>query len=103
MEKSNLRPAAVRPADEKRAATARALDPYGLDPDPGAPAAHLISDLVRLIEAAEYHGLRQARAARWRGQLLTTAYPPDVLTRCERRLRGWLLRRVEQTATWPRP
>jgi hypothetical protein len=99
MEKSNLRPAAVRPADEKRAASTRALDPYGLDPDPEAPAANLISDLVRLIETAEYHGLRQARAARWRGQLLTITYPPDVLTRCEQRLRGWLLRRVEQAST----
>jgi hypothetical protein len=92
-------PAAMRPGDEKRATATRALDPYDLDSDPRAPAADLVSDLVRLIAAAEYHGLRPPRAARWRGQLLTMTYPPELLTRCERRLRGWLLRRIEQTAT----
>jgi hypothetical protein len=101
MEKSDfgLAPAAARPGSENRATAARALDPYDLDSDPRGPAADLVSDLVRLIEAAEYHGLRPARAARWRGQLLTITYPPDVLTHCERRLRGWLLRRLEQAAT----
>jgi hypothetical protein len=95
-------PAAARPGSEKRMTATCALDPYDLDSASRVPTTDLISDLVRLIEAAEYHGLRPARAARWRGQLLTITYPPDVLTRCERRLRGWLLRRVEQTATWPR-
>jgi hypothetical protein len=76
---------------------ARALDPYGLDSDQ-LPPADLVSDLARLIAAAERHGLRPARAARWRSQLLTTACPPGLLTRCEQRLRGWLLRRLEQTA-----
>jgi hypothetical protein len=99
MEESDFSPVAAGPGSENRRAAARALDPYDLDSDPRGPAADLVSDLVRLIEAAEYHGLRPARAARWRAQLLATTYPPDVLTRCERRLRGWLLRRVEQAAT----
>jgi len=89
---------AAKLGGQKRTTAARALDPYGLDSDPYPPAADLVSDLVRLIAVAEHHGLHPTRAARWRGQLLTTAYPPDLLTRCERRLRGWLLRRVEQTA-----
>jgi hypothetical protein len=87
----------ARPASRKTDA-ASALDPYGLDSDSRRPSADLVSDLVRLIATAEYHGLRPARAARWRARLLTTTYPPDLLTRCEHRLRGWLLRRVEQTA-----
>jgi hypothetical protein len=82
----------------KTTIAARALDPYDLDSNLHSPAADLVSDLVRLIATAEYHGLRPTRAARWRARLLTTTYPPDLLTRCEHRLRGWLLRRVEQTA-----
>jgi hypothetical protein len=88
----------ARPSSHKPVAAAHALDPYDLDSNLHTPAADLVSDLVRLIATAEYHGLRPARAARWRGWLLTTTYPPDLLTRCEHRLRGWLLRRVEQTA-----
>jgi hypothetical protein len=76
---------------------ARALDPYGLDSDPQRALAELVSDLVHLIATAECHGLRPARAARWRSKLLTAAYPSDLLTRYEQHLRAWLLRRVERT------
>jgi hypothetical protein len=79
--------------------TARVLDPYGLDATRASVPAELVSDLLRLIVAAEHTGLRPARAAQWRRQLLSTAahHPPDLLAHCEQRLRGWLLRHVEQT------
>jgi hypothetical protein len=93
---------AVRPGTNNVPAAARALDPYGLDcdfdSDPRRLSADLVSDLIRLIAVAERHGLRPARAARWRTRLLTTPDSPDLLTRCEQRLRGWLLRCAEQTA-----
>jgi hypothetical protein len=79
--------------------TARALDPYGLDATRALVPADLVSDLLRLILAAEHAGLRPARAARWRQQVLSTAahHPPDLLASCEQRLRGWLRCHVEQT------
>jgi hypothetical protein len=88
------------PVSERKPSTAlaRALDPYGLEPD-FKRESDLVSDLTHLIAFAERHGLRPARAARWRRQLLASATtcPPHLLTRCEKRLRGWLLGSVEQT------
>jgi hypothetical protein len=71
-----------------------ALDPYGLDADVQARPPDVVSDLLRLVSIAERYGLRPARAERWRKQLLTSSYSPDLLARCEHRLRAWLIQRV---------
>lgn len=79
----------VRPL---RRSTAEALDVYQLDVGPRQSYANMVSDLLWLIDRAERHGLRELRAWHWRQTLVTRQFDPNLLTRCERRLRGWLAR-----------
>jgi hypothetical protein len=81
----------------KRITATRALDPYGLDAGVQPRSADVVSDLVRLVAVAEQCGLRPARAERWRKQLLTSSCSRDLLARCEHRLRGWLIQRIDVT------
>jgi hypothetical protein len=80
---SNVRPHASR---------AEALDVYQLDAAPRQSYAHIVSDLLLLIDRAERQGLRGNRARRWRETLVMRQFPADLLARCERRLRAWLAR-----------
>jgi hypothetical protein len=75
------------------------LDPYGLEAEPALQLtpplpfpSEIVRDLLHLVGLAVHAGLRPARAAAWRGQLLRAPTSPDVLVRCERRLRAWLRR-----------
>jgi hypothetical protein len=76
---------------EKPVAFAPSPDPASgraSEPDP------LIADLLRLIGVAERAGLRSRRAEAWRAALARSVPPAAMLVDLERRLRGWLLRRL---------
>jgi hypothetical protein len=55
----------------------------------------LVADLFALLIRAERVGLRSRRAERWRRLLVEREFAPELLVRCERRLRLWLQARVE--------
>jgi hypothetical protein len=55
----------------------------------------LVADLFALLIRAERVGLRATRAERWRRHLLERDVPPELLLRCERRLRLWIQARVD--------
>jgi hypothetical protein len=76
-----------------RVTAAEALDVYRLGDTPQQSYANIVSDLLRLLERAERHGLRPDRAHRWRETLLVRQFSPELLMACERRLRAWLARR----------
>jgi hypothetical protein len=71
---------------------AAVLDVYHLDGVPRQSYEDIVSDLLRLVDRAERHGLREDRARRWREALVTRQFATDLLERCERRLRAWLAR-----------
>ena len=56
----------------------------------------LVADLFALLIRAERVGLRSARAERWRRLLVERECAPELLVRCERRLRLWIQARVGQ-------
>lgn len=56
----------------------------------------LVADLFALLIRAERVGLRVTRAERWRRLLLERDFAPELLMRCERRLRLWIQARVGQ-------
>jgi hypothetical protein len=85
------------PVRAGRAIPADALTVRCVDSSPRQSYANIISDLLRLLERAEGHGLRPERAGRWRATLLTQQLSPEFLMACERRLRGWLVRRPTGT------
>jgi hypothetical protein len=66
---------------------------HALDADHRGP---LVADLFALIVRAERVGLRAARAERWRRLLLDRDFAPELLVRCERRLRLWVQSHLEQ-------
>jgi hypothetical protein len=80
------------PTARARRSAAEALDVYQLDVVPRQSYANTVSDLLWLIDRAERHGLREVRARRWRQTLVARQFDTNLLTRCERRLRGWLAR-----------
>jgi hypothetical protein len=55
-----------------------------------------VADLFALLIRAERVGLRSRRAERWRRLLVEREFAPELLVRCERRLRLWLQARVER-------
>jgi hypothetical protein len=61
-----------------------------------AHANALVADLLALLGRAERLGMRGARAARWRRAVVDGEFPPDVLMRCERRLRLWIQSRADE-------
>ena len=56
----------------------------------------VVADLFALLVRAERLGLRRARAARWQRVLIEQELTPDLLLRCERRLRLWIQSRAER-------
>ena len=54
----------------------------------------VVADLFALLIRAERLGVRPPRAARWRRMLLEQELAPDLLVRCERRLRLWIQARA---------
>jgi hypothetical protein len=76
----------------KRASIAEALDVYRLDDTSRQSYSHIVSDLLHLIERGERSGLRSKRAQHWRELLVTEQFRVELLTACERRLRGWIAR-----------
>lgn len=54
----------------------------------------VVADLFALLIRAQRLGLRPARAARWQRLLLEQEIAPDLLLRCERRLRLWIQARA---------
>ena len=54
----------------------------------------VVADLFALLIRAERLGVRPSRAARWRRALLEHEVAPDLLLRCERRLRLWIQARA---------
>jgi len=82
-----------RPSAEEMAKASRARAALGIvRPNDDATSA-LVADLGALIARAERVGLRPERAARWRRRLLMGGVSPEVLLRCERRLRLWVVAR----------
>lgn len=61
---------------------------------PNGNADILTADLLSLIRRAERFGLRPTRAERWRILVAAQRLSPEVLLRCERRLRLWLERQA---------
>jgi hypothetical protein len=82
------------PVRADRATSADALTVRYVDGNPRQSYANIVSDLLRLLERAERHGLRPHRAHRWRETLLARQFSAELLTACERRLRAWLARRM---------
>lgn len=68
----------------------RALGPHAEHRGP------VVADLFALLVRAERVGLRRARSARWQRMLLEEELAPDLLLRCERRLRLWMQSRAQQ-------
>ena len=92
------------PARSAPAASADTLAVHHLGASPRQSYANIISDLLRLLERAERHGLRPDRAYRWRETLLVRQFSPEVLLTCERRLRAWLVRRsTDAELSMPEP
>ena len=60
------------------------------------PKGPLVADLFSLLIRAERVGLRSTRAARWRRLLVEREFAPELLLRCERRLRLWIQGRADQ-------
>lgn len=73
----------------------RAIDPARFERHDAERKGPVVADLFALLIRAERVGLRASRAARWRHFLVEHEITPDVLLRCERRLRLWVQRRVE--------
>lgn len=67
-------------------------DPYGLSDTPLQARANQVLDLMRLIDAARFRGLRDIRADRWRAELQRGHHEPSRLARWESRLGQWLTR-----------
>jgi hypothetical protein len=82
------------PVRAGRATPADALTVRYVDGNPRQSYANIVSDLLRLLERAERHGLRPDRAHRWRETLLARQFSAELLMACERRLRAWLARRT---------
>ena len=88
-------------ASRARARLARAVEPVLSASSPEAAPRQergerslLVADLLRLLSVAERAGLRPRRAESWRAALDRSVPPEEALLRYERRLRGWLLRRL---------
>jgi hypothetical protein len=94
-----------RPSLEEmqKAARARARLGQATRPSP-APAvllpavaesrrAHVIADLLRLVDQAARSGVRARRVRQWRAALTSRSIPIERLTAYERRLRAWLVRK----------
>lgn len=83
--------AVASPTSEARAPAAPLATPTAPSPD---ERSALVADLLRLLSVAERAGVRPRRAASWRAVLAGGAPSAAELLRYERRLRGWLLRRL---------
>jgi hypothetical protein len=79
---------------EPAALTASPLVPIheSSDSDPLQRRANAVHDVLSLIERAEAIGFSEQRAATLRTALERPSLTPRVLTRLERRLRGWMVR-----------
>lgn len=90
-----------RPSAEEMAKAARARARYARHPpvtravheDPLQRHAMIVTDLIRLLSAAERVGMRGQRSQRWKAQLLVAGYPEEKLLAVEGRLRAWVARR----------
>ena len=90
-----------RPSAEEMAKANRGRERYGartsitrlVREDPLQRQAAIVTDLLRLITAAERAGLRANRAVRWRAALLDHVFDEDRMMEWERRLRTWMSRR----------
>ena len=86
------RPAAVQPPVVRLAIHESMADPYGLSNTALQMKANQVLDLLRLIDAARFCGLREVRAARWRAAIERGDHDVAALTRWETRLRQWITR-----------
>lgn len=78
-----LRPVVIRESD---------ADPYGLSDSPLQARANQVLDLMRLVDAARFCGLRDVRATRWRAELQRGHHTPAMVARWESRLQRWITR-----------
>ena len=85
-----------RPSAEEMAKASRARVRIGIVRPNDDATSSLVADLSALIGRAERVGLRAVRAARWRRQLAGGGVASDVLLRFERRLRLWVIARVNR-------
>jgi hypothetical protein len=91
-----------RPSAEEMAKAARARSRYAARPtiarlvqeDPLQRHATVVTDLLRLVAAAERTGLRTQRGQRWRARLLAETFTEKQLLAWERRLRSWTTRQA---------
>jgi hypothetical protein len=67
-------------------------DPYGLSSTSLQRKANQVLDLLHLIDAAGYCGLRSGRAARWRAAIEHDHHDVAALTKWEKRLQQWITR-----------
>ena len=72
----------------------RSIAPARLRPPNAEQRGPVVADLFAQLIRAERLGVRPARATRWRRVLLEQDLAPDLLVRCERRLRLWIQARV---------
>ena len=97
MEKANRARGDYESHQQTRAVVRRAVhealgDPYGLSDTPLQMKANQVLDLMHLIDAARFCGLRNARAARWRAAIEHGHDDVSALTRWESRLQQWITR-----------